>query len=175
MSRLLVNCLYCTTLLVQGYSKATRLCIVSIYITRRYHTATAAEGWSWSENTEQAHYGAITIGLTNKECDTTHAPAALPFGFTPTEQLGVQTPGCRMVAPAGRLPDAAAELPPGSCTSSRLGGGAAKPRCCAALALTQPPPAKGLYASTRCPAETATLIKIRVFFASYHTYVSTYL
>ena len=106
----------------------------------------------------------ITIGLTNKECDTTHAPAALPFGFTPTEQLGVQTPGCRMVAPAGRLPDAAAELPPGSCTSSRLGGGAAKPRCCAALALTQPPPAKGFYASTRCPAETATLIKIRVFF-----------
>ena len=87
----------------------------------------------------------ITIGLTNKECDTTHAPAALPFGFTPTEQLGVQTPGCRMVAPAGRLPDAAAELPPGSCASSRLGGGAAKPRCCAALALTQPPPAKGLY------------------------------
>ena len=57
----------------------------------------------------------------------------------------------------------------------RLGGGVAAPRCCAALALTQPPPAKGLYASTRCPAETATLIEIRVFFAGYHTYRFAYL
>ena len=57
----------------------------------------------------------------------------------------------------------------------RLGGGVAAPRCCAALALTQPPPAKGRYASTRCPAETATLIEIRVFVADYHTYRFAYL
>ena len=35
-------------------------------------------------------------------------------------------------------------------------------RCCAALALTLTPPAKGLYASTRCPAETAALILIKI-------------
>ena len=62
--------------------------------------------------------------------------------------------------------------PPRPCPSGRLGGRVAAPRCCAAHALTQPPPAKGLCASTRCPAETATLIKIRVFPAGYHTYVS---
>ena len=57
----------------------------------------------------------------------------------------------------------------------RLGGGAAAPRCCAALALTQPPPAKGLHASTRCPAEATTLIGIRLFFGGYHTYRFAYL
>ena len=57
----------------------------------------------------------------------------------------------------------------------RLGGGAAAPRCCAALALTRPPPAKGLHASTRCPAEATTLIGIRVFFGGYHTYRFAYL
>ena len=61
----------------------------------------------------------------------------------------------------------------------RLGGGVAAPRCCAALALTHPPPANGLYASTRYPAGTATLtctlIEIRVFVAGYHTYRFAYL
>ena len=51
----------------------------------------------------------------------------------------------------------------------------AAPRCCAPLALTQPPPAKGLHASTRCPAEATTLIGIRVFFGGYHTYRFAYL
>ena len=55
------------------------------------------------------------------------------------------------------------------CPSGRLVGGVAALRCCAALALTRPPPAKGVYASTRCRAETATLIKIRVFFVGYPT------
>ena len=41
--------------------------------------------------------------------------------------------------------------------------------CGPVLALTQPPPPKGLYVNARCPAETATLTKIRVFFAGYHT------
>ena len=57
----------------------------------------------------------------------------------------------------------------------RLGGSVAAPRCCAPLALTQPPPAKGLHASTRCPAEATTLIGIRVFFGGYHTYRFAYL
>ena len=70
---------------------------------------------------------------------------------------------------AGRGPFPPTSMP--HCPSGRLGGGVAAPRCCAVLALTQPPSAKGLYASTRCPAETATLIKIRVFFAGYHTYI----
>ena len=60
------------------------------------------------------------------------------------------------------MPDAASRgispRPPGNSPQVGLAGGSEA----AVLLLTQPPPAKGLYASARSPAEAAALIKIRV-------------
>ena len=122
--------------------------------------------------------GIMILGVTVCEHQTRgdkpgRAPSVPPCLALASGDFGLRC--CSAGSPASdHQPGAPCEIGSGwqGLMPGRLGGGVhvAALRCCAALALTQPPPTKGLYASARYPAETATLTKIRVFFAGYRTY-----